>query len=53
MFAFPALSHQKIDAFSLETQIPNKLKGYVPIFPPCLIKKLTLFPSKPKTQTSS
>ena len=35
--------------------------GYVPIFPPsrhkagtgCLIKKLTLFPSKPKFQTSS
>jgi len=35
--------------------------GHVPIFPPsrhkvgtgCLIKKLTLFPSKPKSQTSS
>ena len=27
--------------------------GYAPIFPPCLIKKLTLFPSKPKSPTSS
>jgi hypothetical protein len=27
--------------------------GYASISPPCLTKKLTLFPSKPKTPTSS